>query len=125
MGRTFVHATILGPNITKQYEFLVDTGSTLMGLPEEEIRDLALTLIPEGQIEILTGTGIVERDSYVAVGRLEGRGFSATVVPSPIPLIGYEILERLRLRVNPVTERLERVPLDEPHPPLQLTGLCY
>ena len=120
MGRTIVQAAVIGPKLTKEYAFLVDTGSTLMGLPIEEIHELGLTLIPDGKVEVLTGTGLVEQETYVALGRLEGRGFSATVIPAPIPLIGYEILESMRFRVNPVTQRLERVPLEEPSPPYLL-----
>ena len=51
---------------------------------------------------------------------LGDRGFAATVLPSPVPLIGYEILENMRFKVNPVSGVLEDVPLDEPHPPFQL-----
>ncbi len=123
MGRTFVRATITGTQATREYGFLVDTGATFVGLPLEEIQALGLTLIPRGRIQILAGTGVVEVDSYAALGELEGRGFSATVIPSPIPLIGYEVLENLRFRVNPITRRLEPVPPEEPHPPFQLLAL--
>jgi len=120
MGRTFVEATLIGQRASKEYRFLVDTGSTLMGLPSEEIAELGLTLIPAGKRRVLTPAGVVEEDTYLALGRFEGRGFAATVLPSPIPLIGYEILENMRFRVNPVTEQLERVPDNEPWPPYQL-----
>ncbi len=120
MGRTFVNATVIGQRSTKDYRFLVDTGSTYMGLPIEEIEELGLTMIPDGRIEVLTPTGIIEQGCYLTLCRIQGRGFGATVVPSPIPIIGYETLENLRFKVNPVTRSLERVPLDEPHPPYQL-----
>ena len=120
MGRTFVTATVTGARTTREYSFLVDTGATFVGLPIEEIQALGLTPIPDGKVEVLTGTGVVELDSYTALGRLEDRGFSATVIPAPIPLIGYEVLENLRFRVNPLTRRLERVPPEELHPPFQL-----
>ena len=45
-----------------------------------------------------------------------GQEFGAILVPASIPLIGYELLENLRYRVNPVTEELENVPEDEVHP---------
>ena len=120
MGRTFVTATIDGPDKSKEYRFMVDTGSTYMGLPTEEIEELGLTMIPRGRTRVRTATGIVEYDTYIAIGELEGQGFVGTMLPAPIPLIGYEILENLRFKVNPVTGMLERVPLDEPHPPYQL-----
>ena len=120
MGRTFVDATVIGQRSTKDYRFLVDTGSTYMGLPIEEIEELGLTMIPDGRIQVLTPTGIIEQDSYLTLCKIQGRGFGATVVPSPIPVIGYETLENLRFKVNPVTRQLETVPLDELHPPYQL-----
>lgn len=120
MGRTYVNATIVGQNTSKEYSFLVDTGSTFMGLPEEEIEELGLTLIPDGRRNVLTSSGIDESETYLALGRLDDRGFAATVLPRPIPLIGYETLENMRFKVNPVSGVLEEVPLDEPHPPYQL-----
>jgi len=96
-----------------------------MGLPIEEIDELGLTLIPGGKRRFITATGLLELDTYVALGRLGDVGFSATVVPTPVPLLGYEILESLRFRVNPITQRLEEVPEDEPHPPYLLPILDH
>ena len=126
MGRTYVDITIAGPLDSRTYSFLVDTGSALMGLPLEEIEALGLEQVPDGQTRFLTATGIVELDTYTIVGtvlvdRPRNKGFSTMVAPAPIPLIGYERLQNMRLRVNPVTERLEDVP-DEviDHPPYML-----
>ncbi len=120
MGRTYATATIIGDNDSPEYGFLVDTGSTHVGLPQEEIDQLRLTPIPDGTILVRTANGIVRRQSYLALGRIDGSGFAATVTPSPIPLIGYEFLENRGYRVNPVTETLERIPDDEFPPPYQL-----
>ena len=120
MGRTIVKATIIGPQDTRSYEFLVDTGSTFIGLPIEEIEALGLTPVPNGRIIVNTAEGLVERSTYIGVGELEGQGFSKEVIAMPIPLIGYEALDSLRFRVDPVTERIERVPDTEVHPPLAL-----
>ena len=57
MGRTFIEATIIGSKATRDYSFLIDTGSTYMGLPAEEIEALGLTLIPDGKRRILTPQG--------------------------------------------------------------------
>jgi hypothetical protein len=44
-------------------------------------------------------------------------------MPVPVPIIGYEFLENLRFRVNPVSQRIEKVPDDvEDHPPYLLLG---
>ena len=126
MGRTFVDITINGPLDSRTYSFLVDTGSALMGLPLEEIEALGLQQVPDGQARFLTATGIVELDTYAITGRVladrpRGNGFTAMVAPAPIPLIGYERLQNMRLRVNPVTEQLEDVPDDViDHPPYML-----
>ena len=126
MGRTFVEAIITGPLDTRRYSFFVDTGAALMGLPVEEIEALGLQKVPDGQMRFLTATGIIELDTYSITGRLlvdrpRGNGFTAMVAPAPIPLIGYERLQNMRLRVNPVTEQLEDVP-DEimDYPPYML-----
>ena len=120
MGRTYVTATINGARTSRDYDFLVDTGATFVGLPIEEIQELGLTPVPDGKVEFLTATGVVELDTYIAVGRIRGRGFSATVITAPIPVIGYEFLENRRLRVNPVTQRVEPVPPGEIAPPYLL-----
>jgi predicted aspartyl protease len=120
MGRTFVTATINGPKATKEYSFLVDTGSSYVGLPMVEIQELGLTPIPNGKMQFVTATGVVELDTYTALGQFDGQGFSATVIPAPVPLVGYELLENRRFRVNPVTQSIERVPPDEIAPPYLL-----
>ena len=118
MGRTFVDAIIYGPSDTRRYSFFVDTGAALMGLPIEEIEALGLPMVPDGQTRFLTATGVIELDTYSITGRVvvdrpRGNGFTAMVAPAPIPLIGYERLQNMRLKVNPVTEQVEDVPDDE------------
>ena len=68
----------------------------------------------------MSATGMVDVYTYFAGGELMGEGFSAILVPASIPLIGYELLENLRFRVNPVTQEIEKVPDDEVHPPYLL-----
>lgn len=117
MGRTEVDAVIIGPQREREFTFLVDTGATFVGLPEADIADLGLAPIPDGKRRFVTANGVVERDTYSAYGRLEEQGFLATVMVAPIPLIGYELLQNMRYRVNPVTEQIEKVGDDEIHPP--------
>ena len=126
MGRTFVEAIIFGPSDSRRYSFFVDTGSAKMGLPQEEIDALGLELIPDGQSRFLTAAGVIVLDTYVIRGRVlagrqGGKGFATMVAPAPIPLIGYEMLQSMRMRVNPVSEQLEDVPDDViDHPPYML-----
>ena len=93
-----------------------------MGLPDNEIQELGLTAIPNGNRNFMTANGVVELSSYAAFGSLRDKGFNATVIPTPVPSIGYEILESMRLRVNPVTQQLEEVPEEEPYPPYLLVA---
>ena len=120
MGRTEVNAVIIGPRGEREFTFLVDTGSTIVGLPQADIEDLELTPIPNGRVRVRTATGIVERETFYALGELEGQGFGTMIMAAPIPLIGYELLENLSFRVNPVTQTLERAGDDEFVPPYQL-----
>ena len=119
MGRTEVQAKVIGGNETREYTFLVDTGATYLSLPLEEIEALGLRK-GAGSLRLMSATGIVNVDTYYADGELMGQQFSAILVPASIPLIGYELLENLRFRVNPVTQESEKVPDDEIHPPYLL-----
>ncbi len=122
MGRTFVDGTITGPAETRRYDFFVDTGSALMGLPMAEIQALGLELVANGKRWFITANGRVQLDTYHIRGEIQGRGFGAMVAPSPIPLVGYEMLQTMRLRVNPVSEGIEEVPDDEIHPPYMISS---
>ena len=119
MGKTYIQARIFGENETREYAFFVDTGATHMGLPLEDIEALGLRRV-RGSIRLMTANGIIEAPRYLAEGELMGDEFGMILVPTPVPLIGYELLEDLRYRVNPVTRSIERVPDDVPHPPYLL-----
>ena len=119
MGRTEIQAKVIGDRETREYTFLVDTGATYLALPMEEIEALGLRQGP-GRLRLRSATGIVEGSTYFAGGELMGEAFSAILVPASMPLIGYELLEYLRYRVNPVTEEIEKVPEDEIYPPYLL-----
>ncbi len=119
MGVTIVPARIIGEAETRDYNFMIDTGSTYVGLPLEEIE--ALELRPSGgRVRLMSATGMVEVPTYYASGELMGLRFGAIAVPASTPLIGYELLENLRFRVNPVTQEIEPAPDGEFHPPFQL-----
>ena len=122
MGRTYVTVTINGPNATKDYSFLVDTGAALVGLPIDEIQELGLHSLRNGAMRFMTANGIVELNTYRAEGQVQGQGFVATVFPAPVPLVGYEFLENRRFRVNPLSEQVERVPDDEIAPPYLISA---
>jgi predicted aspartyl protease len=68
----------------------------------------------------MSATGLVDVETYFADGELMGQEFTAILVPAPTPLLGYELLQNLRFKVDPVTHKIEKVPDDEIHPPFQL-----
>ena len=123
MGRTYVQAKINGPKASEDFSFLVDTGASLMGLPIGDIEALNLTRVPNGRRRFITATGAVELDTYTITGTVLDKGFSTMVIPAPVPIMGYEMLQSMRLRVNPVNEELEEVPEAETPPPFLLQNL--
>ena len=92
-----------------------------MGLPMAEIEALGLEVIPNGRRRFVTANGVTEFDTYRIDGEIRGYGFAAMAAPCPIPLVGYEMLQNMRLRVNPVNEEVEDVPDDEIHPPYMIS----
>lgn len=106
MGITYARGTIIGKSQTRQYLFLVDTGSTWLTLPQRDIVELRLDRI-EGQDAIIeTPTDIIRRPFYSATGTLEGVPFADRVVPANRPMVGYELLQRLGFVVDLVSERI-------------------
>ena len=120
MGRTTVEAFVTGEHGIRRFEFLVDTGSNFLGLPLEDIEALGLYKIPGGRYKLMTGMGMMESDTYSASVRIGDDRAPAAVIVSPIPLIGFELLQSLRMKVNPVTQELEKVPEGEGWPPFLL-----
>ena len=121
MGVTQVRATIFGEMAAREYTFMVDTGSTYLALPLEEIEALGLVGGDWGTVKLVSATGLVDVPTYVARGELMGQRFRAIAVPAISPLLGYELLQNLRFKVNPVTHELEKVSDDViNHPPYQL-----
>ena len=104
MGVTYAKGSIIGQSGIREYDFLVDTGSTWLGLPQANIT--ALGLIPGEMAEIETPTSIIRRNSYQATGMLEGLAFEARVVPANRPIVGYELLQELGFVVDLVSERI-------------------
>ena len=120
MGATYVTASVTGTSGSRSYEFLVDTGSTFIGLPQVEIDELGLERLGDRTVRLVTADGIVDREIYYGFGDLQGEPFVQRVLAMPTPVIGYELLQTLRFRVNTVSHVIERVPDDEVHPPFAL-----
>ena len=119
MGVTQIQARVIGEREEREYTFLVDTGSTYVALPPEEIE--ALGLRPSGgTVRLMSATGPLDVQTYTVIGELRGQKFAGVAVPSATPLLGYELLQNLRYRVNTVTHDIEKVPDDEIYPPFLL-----
>lgn len=106
MGVTYARGSITGKTETREYDFLVDTGSTWMTLPPAEITELELEVITGGDVVIETPTEIIHRHSYRASGTLEGAPFEARIVPANRPMVGYELLQKLGFVVDLAAERI-------------------
>ena len=78
-----------------------------MGLPVEEIEALGLYMVRNGRRSFPTAAGRVQQDTYHIAGEIMGRGFGTIVAPMPIPVVGYQMLQDMRFKVNPMTEQLE------------------
>ena len=119
MGVTFVQARVFGESGT--------TGSTTSWLtqvqrfsllPQEEIDALGLSQGTRDVFRLMSATGPVEVPKHTMLnGELKGQEFAAILVPAATPLLGYELLQNLRFKVNPVTREIEKVSDDEWHPP--------
>ena len=106
MGITYSKGTIIGKSETREYDFLVDTGSTWLTLPPQDIIELQLDRI-EGQEAIIeTPTDIIRRPFYSVTGTMEGVPFADRIVPANRPMVGYELLQRLGFVVDLVSERI-------------------
>ena len=119
MALTQVQARILGEYEEREYTFIVDTAATYMALPPEEIQGLGLR--PTGAtVRLMSATGLVDVETFFVTAELRGQKFAGIVVPSSSHLLGYELLQNLRYRVNPVSHDIEKVPDDEMYPPYLL-----
>ena len=117
MGVTYAKGSVTGKTEVRAYDFLVDTGATWVGLPQEDIDALGLDTVPNAGAELMLADGAVSRTPiYIAVGMLEGTGF----VNGAVPLVGYKLLQDLGFKVDLVNERIEPRPAGEIGPPFLL-----
>ena len=67
---------------------------------------MELDVIP-GQVAVITTpTDVLHLPFYRASGTLEGVSFDARLVPAYLPMVGYELLQRLGFVVDLVSERI-------------------
>ena len=91
---------------------LVDTGATYSVIPAAMLRSLAIGSIERGSFELADGT-FREFELGETRVRVHGTEVNTVVVvgdENTEPLLGAYTLERLRLAVDPVRQRLISVP---------------
>jgi predicted aspartyl protease len=87
---------------------LVDTGTTMLSLHLDQIKQLGLKFLRK--VRVRTANGSTERNSWGVVRvNLEGREaeFEVLEAPDDVPvLVGYLVLERLDFVSDSVSQRL-------------------
>ncbi len=109
MGETVAEIRVIGPKDSKKIHALVDTGATNTVIDEELAEELGIEATRAD--EVMLADGSVDK---VGVGsaEIEIEGIKQ-VVPVYIykgALVGLTTLEAAGLRVNPITQKLEKVP---------------
>lgn len=93
-------------------EVLADTGSSFSSIPRDVLQRLGIQ--PDGSVDAMLADGTSVPSEYGhAFIRLEGMEAADLVVfcePGKIPTLGAHTLESHLLAVDPVNERLIRVP---------------
>ena len=121
MGVTYAKGSITGQNEVREYDFLVDTGATWVGIPQADIDALGLDTVPNASAKLMMADGAISHTPiYVAIGMLEGTGFVNGAVPAAVPLVGHRLLQDLGFKVDLVGERIEKRPDGEIGPPFLL-----
>jgi clan AA aspartic protease len=109
MGETRVSIRLVGPDGDTEIEMLVDTGSTLTKIPSSAARKIGITPRYKAEVELADGR-VIEREVSEAVAELNGYKNTIPLLIGPDgeePLLGLTTLEIFRLKVNPLTQRLE------------------
>lgn len=100
----------------REYVFAIDTRSNYLSLPLPEIEALGLRKCG-GKMKVEREDGVFAVETYFAEGEFRGEIFGAIAVAAAIPMLGYNLLQNLRFRLNPATGEIEKVPDGVPHPP--------
>lgn len=109
MGETIAEVRIRGPKNSAVIRAVVDTGATNTVLSESLAKELGIEVMDAD--EVVLANGLVDKVG-IASAQIEIQGIKRTV-PVYIyrdNLIGLTTLEAAGLRVNPVSQELEKVP---------------
>jgi len=101
LGETIAEIRVTGPKGSKAVRAVVDTGATNTVIDEDLARELGIVVLADGSVDKV-GVGSAQ---------IEIQGVTR-IVPVYIykeTLVGLTTLEAAGLRVNPVSETLEKV----------------
>ncbi|MDA4123213.1 MAG: aspartyl protease family protein [Thaumarchaeota archaeon] len=115
MGETHVAVRIVGPMGDAEVEMLVDTGATLTKIPRSIAKSLGVKPRELVEAELADGR-VIERDASEVELELNGQRWTVPLLigaDDEEPLLGLTALETFRLKVNPVTQKLEPATLIE------------
>ncbi len=109
MGHVFVKARFRGKDVLELREALIDTSASFTVMP----LDIAEKYFIETPftVNLKLGDGrLVEARVFIAECEIEGRRGPVRILAfkDAIPVIGVDTLETLGLKVDPVTERIEK-----------------
>ncbi len=108
LGETRVRARLHGTKGYRDLEMLVDTGATYTKIPESLAKELGI--VPDEVVRVKLGDGSL-RDASLGDARIEygasKRAITVLIGPGDEVLFGVTALEALRLKVNPMTGKLE------------------
>jgi clan AA aspartic protease len=115
MGATHVTVAVANPaNPDNRWEglFLVDTGAIDCYIPGKHLRELGIKPIGQRTYELADGT---ELALEIGVAQIEfmGEAVGATVIfgnDDAEPLLGVTALESVGIEVDPLNQRLKRLP---------------
>ena len=115
MGAVQVTVAVVSPADTeRRWEalFLVDTGATDCYVPRNRLREIGIKPVGKRVYELADGT---EMTLEVGVAQIEfmGETVGATVIfgeDDTEPLLGVTVLESVGIEVDPLNQRLKRLP---------------
>jgi len=110
MGITYIEGVVTGPTGKKAtVDFLVDSGTTYMLLPEKTWREIGLEPKREASFALADGTRVERKISECHVELPQGDGHSPVILgqADDEPLLGVVTLENLGLVLNPFNRTLQ------------------